>query len=107
VSDIAEKLLAAIAKRMETANADDLSNEESWHTIQCGYRQREWGELCECGVPDQVKADCAADRETVEEYQLYASVDIDTLSEYARGVRAGLDNAIRRLARGYGLEETG
>jgi hypothetical protein len=91
VSDIAERLLAAIKAAEDTVPPLHLEGR------YVGPRT------------DAERATlrrCAADRETVEEYQLYASVDIDTLSEFARGVRAGLDNVIQRLARGYGLEET-
>jgi hypothetical protein len=71
MSDIAEKILAAITEREKLAQAegdDGFSDHESWHTRRCGYGQGEWLEPCDCDVPAAVLRDCAADREIVNHY---------------------------------------
>lgn len=69
VSDIAEKLLAAIEALEQLTQADGYA---SWHIVNCGYDQIEFGSSCACAVPAAIQGHCAADREIVAEHgQLY------------------------------------
>jgi hypothetical protein len=103
VSDLAEKILAAIA-----ADENAASNEaRGWET---GSRYEgqpiRWAHHVQRWTVDRVRARCAADREIVEEYLKLASVRVEVLSNWERGHREGLYKALERLARGYGIQPT-
>lgn len=113
MSDIAEQLLGTIAagvQRAEATRGDGLSSDDSWHTVGCGYRQREWGEPCECAVPAEILRRCAADRETLKRHArrpdgFCAKCVEDTYNPHDPFQREVYPcEELVGLARGYGLE---
>lgn len=114
--DLVSRVLSAIEQREQLAEleSDGFGKGDSLHTVQCGYRQREWSEPCDCATPAEVLRLCQSLRDIVAQYE-HAKSKVARLIERdaSVGIRVveqravnELERALQSVARGLGREDT-